>query len=274
MIILILTLGIICESKAQFPASPDIYCYIQTDGSDYGLYFVQFYPNGQLMVKNSMYITIDKYIPGIPGTGSGKKWVREISDIDEDIEELKQRDATLMLFDKNNSTENTYSYRYHNNGNYYQSYYFFSSNKEDLRHYETDFRGEETNTFYKRIAIDDLKKWLTTIDVNNLPTQIPLPIPPAGSNNTVIINNTYNNGGSSSTGGNNKQVKEHTYYEVCSSCHGTGYSQGYTSTPYYGGVRVKEYCPVCKRRVYPHTHKACSRCHGTGQVKRTSYSYE
>lgn len=99
-------------------------------------------------------------------------------------------------------------------------------------------------------------------------------LPPAGSNNTVIINNTYNNGGSSSTDGNNKRMKEHTYYEVCSTCHGTGYSQGYTSTPYYGGVRVKEYCPVCKRRVYPHTHKACSRCHGTGQVKRTSYSYE
>lgn len=159
IIILILTLGIICESKAQFPASPDIYCYIQTDGSGYGLYFVQFDSNGQCFVKGRSYIYVDIFDPPLPGIGrgSGKKWVAENSDIDEGIKELKQRDATLMLFDKNSSTENTYSYRYHNNGNYYQSYYIFSSNKEDLRHYETDFRGEETNTFYKRIAIDDLK---------------------------------------------------------------------------------------------------------------------
>lgn len=58
-----------------------------------------------------------------------------------------------------------------------------------------------------------------------------------------------------------------TTWKECIICHGTGYQQGYTSTPYYGGVRVKEYCSVCKRRVYPHTHKPCSRCHGTGRVE-------
>lgn len=102
------------------------------------------------------------------------------------------------------------------------------------------------------------------------------PLPSSDNSSTIIINNnTYNNtSGSSSNSYGNKRVRETTYYEVCSSCHGTGYQQGYTSTPYYGGVRVKEYCPICKRRVYPHTHNPCSRCHGTGQVKRTNYSYE
>ena len=106
-------------------------------------------------------------------------------------------------------------------------------------------------------------------------TDYPVVSPSNNNSMTIINNNTYNNASSSSTNSyGNKKVRKNIYYETCSSCHGTGYQQGYTSTPYYGGVRVKEYCPICKRRVYPHTHNSCSRCHGTGQVKRTNYSYE
>lgn len=104
-------------------------------------------------------------------------------------------------------------------------------------------------------------------------------VPPPGSypympppDNSTIINN--NNNSSSSNSYGNKKVRETTYYEVCSSCHGIGYSQGYTSPPYYGGVKVKKYCQICQQWVYPHVHKRCSRCNGTGKVKRTSYSYE
>lgn len=106
--------------------------------------------------------------------------------------------------------------------------------------------------------------------VSRRQTETGYPVVSPSNNNsmTIINNNVYNGGSNSSTGGyGNKEVKETPEYRVCSTCQGTGYQQGYTSTPYYGGVRVKEYCPVCKRRVYPHTHKPCSRCHGTGRVK-------
>lgn len=88
-----------------------------------------------------------------------------------------------------------------------------------------------------------------------------------GTENVPMSTGSSSDNNSSNSINKETKFQENSTSHECSVCHGTGYQQGYTEAPYYGGAKVKKYCSICKRKVYPHAHKPCSRCHGTGRIK-------
>lgn len=155
--ILILTVGFVYEGKAQFPASSEIYAYIQTDftpNSDGSvsteIYYAKFYSDRVVYESGFLRVAIEMMIED------------NYDSIGAHVESAKKMgpDATIRyLYNSRASTDKYYAYLspYAD-----REYVFFSKDRSQMIKYHpanyTPFGVlPEYKHYYKRISISDLK---------------------------------------------------------------------------------------------------------------------